>query len=152
MSTTATKPSQAEEVQQRPLASAFATMLEASAAPYGYTIAIWSSGALLIHYRTAPDVGEVFLFVAGAVVGFTLLGLVGRRAVETAKALGQGPARVWAGILDWFAVGLAVGAVALLAQIESWVAWPLGSFSATTVYFAAASLQLGLAVRRSRQS
>lgn len=133
-----------------PLARAFATMLEASAAPYGYTITIWSSGALLSHFRSSPNLWQVLLFIVGAIGAFTVLGLGGRRAVARAKPIRPDPARVWAGVLDWFAVGLAVGAAALTAQVDSWAAWPASSFAATVIYLSAASFQLALATGRER--
>jgi hypothetical protein len=133
--------------RQPSLYAAFATMLEASAAPYGYTITIWSSGAVLMHFRGMPAVVDVFAFLAGAVAGFTLLGALGRPFIKRAKPLPPGPPSVWAGAMDWLAVGLAVGAAALIAKIPSWVAWPAASLTATVVYLGAATLQLALATR-----
>jgi hypothetical protein len=46
-------------VKLGPLRRAFATTVSASAAPYGYTLTVWSSGALLIHFRGSPAVGRV---------------------------------------------------------------------------------------------
>ncbi len=123
-------------------------MLEASAAPYGYTITTWSTGAMLFHFQGAPNVWRIFLFIGGAIFAFTVLGLGGREAIARAMPFPSGPQRVRAGTLDWFAVGVAVGAVSLLAQIESWVAWPLCSFAATLLYLVAMSLQLALATGR----
>jgi hypothetical protein len=53
------------------LRSAFETLLGSSATPYGYTLTIWSSGAIARHFRGSPNVGEVFLFMAGALLAFT---------------------------------------------------------------------------------
>ena len=125
-------------------------MLESSAAPYGYTITIWSTGALLMHFRGAPQVGDVFSFLAGAVAGFALLGVLGRRTIKRARPLAPGPPRVWAGAMDWLAAGLAVGAAALVAEIPSWVAWPAATLTATVLYLGAAALQLALAARVER--
>ena len=120
-------------------------MVSASAAPYGYTITVWSSGAVLIHFRHLPTVWESFLFVAGAVGAFAVLWLVGRGAIGESRPLSRGAARALAGALDIFAVGFAVGAAALTAMIPSWVAWPLAAFAATGLYMIAASLQLAVA-------
>jgi hypothetical protein len=51
------------------------------------------------------------------------------------------------GVLRWFAVGISLGAVCLLAQIPGWVAWPLGSLAATTLYITGAAAELGLLTR-----
>ena len=129
------------------LRRSFATIASASAAPYGYTITIWSSGALLLHYRGAPRVWEVFLFVVGGVAAFAGLSLLGRGAIEHSRQIPQGPERVLAGVLDVFAVGLAVGAACLIAMIGNPVAWPLASFAATLTYLCVLTLQLVIAER-----
>ena len=130
------------------LRRAFATMVSSSAAPYGYTLTVWSSGALLIHFRHAPTVWEVFLFLFGAVVAFAALWLFCRGPIEASDPVSQQSARALAGALDLFAVGAAVGTAALLSMIPSWVAWPLTSLGATTIYMAGASIQLAVAERR----
>ncbi len=136
---------------QGDLSRSLGTVISASAAPYGYTVSLWSSGALLIHFRGTPNVGDVFMFAAGALAGFGLLGLLAHGTLRTQEPLAAGHERVIAGIMHWFSVGLAVGAVALLSQIQSWVAWPLGSFTATVLYLIGASLQLALVASQGRR-
>jgi hypothetical protein len=126
---------------------AFGTIVSASATPYGYTVSLWCSGAVLMHSHPRPGTGEVFLFAAGALSGFALLGAIAHGRLRAAAPLGPGREGVVAGLLHWFAVGIAVGAVALLAEIPSWIAWPLGSFAATTLYLVGATLQLALVAR-----
>jgi hypothetical protein len=128
---------------------AVGTIVSASAAPYGYTVSVWSSGAILIRYHSNPTVGDVLLFAVGALTGFALLGLVAHGKLRQTAPLAPGPERVIAGALHWFAVGVALGAVVLIAQISSWVAWPLGSFAATGLCLLAAGLQLALVTKRS---
>ena len=123
-------------------------MVSSSAAPYGYTLTVWSSGALLIHYRRSPAVWEVFLFLAGAIAAFAALWLIGHEPIERARPVSQQSARALAGTLDLFAVGVAVGAAALLAMIPSWAAWPVTSLGATGIYMTAASVQLAVAEQR----
>lgn len=124
---------------------AFATTVSASAAPYGYTISIWSTGAMLIHFRGDPNVWQIFLFAAGAIAGYAILGALARVILRGAKPLRSEPAKVEAGMFDWIAVGVSVGAAALIAQIPGWVAWPLASGVVTLLYITAVSLQLQLA-------
>ena len=38
---------------------ALGTIVSASAAPYGYTVSVWSSGAIPIRYHSNPTVGDV---------------------------------------------------------------------------------------------
>ncbi len=130
------------------LRRSFATIVSASAAPYGYTITVWSAGALLIHFHGQPRIWEIFLFLAGAIAGFAALWVAGRGTIEQARPLEHSARRVLAGALDLFAVGGAVGAAALLAMVPAWVAWPFPSFGATAVYIVAASIQLALTEAR----
>lgn len=136
-----------ERRRQSSTTLALGAIVHASAAPYGYTVSLWSSGAILIHFHPQPNVGEVFLFASGALAGFTLLGLLAQPTLRAAPPPEPGPERVLAGALHWFAVGIAVGAVVLIAQIPSWADWVLGSFAATSLYLLVASLQLAF-VRR----
>lgn len=130
------------------LGAALSTLLVASAAPYGYTLAVWGSGAVLLHSHGVPDVGEVFLFVAGAIAGFNLLGLLVEDAIDTTMPIDRRGDRLLAGVLDWIAVGAVIGAVSLLAEIHGWVPWLVAPLVATVLYLLIASLQLtALAIR-----
>ena len=130
------------------LRAALGTMLAASAAPYGYTVTLWSSGAIVIRSHGLPHVPEVFAFAAGALSGFGLMGLMARGTLTGMDSLGDAADRVLAGSLHWLAVGAAVGLVALLAQIDGWEVWPLSSFAATVLYILIASFQLALVATR----
>ncbi len=103
---------------------------------------------MLMHFRGTPNVGDVFLFAAGALAGFSILGVAAHRTLRMNDPLPMGPERVVVGIMHWFAVGIALGAVALVEQISSWTAWALGSFAGTVIYLSGASLQLALLARR----
>jgi hypothetical protein len=133
------------------LGAALSTLLVASAAPYGYTLTIWGSGALLIRSHGAPDVGEVFLFVAGAITGFNLLGLLVAETINRTMPIDRRADRLLAGVLDWIAVGAVIGAVSLLANIPGWVPWLVAPLVATALYLLLAGLQLAaLAIRGHR--
>ncbi len=119
-------------------------MVAASALPYGYTVALWSSGALLEGVHGIPSVGAVMGFAAGALTGFGTMGLLARGALAPSEASDEVGHRVLAGVLHWVSVGVAVGAVALLAHVPGWAAWPLGSFAATCAYIGCAGVQLAL--------
>jgi hypothetical protein len=127
-------------------------MVAASAAPYGYTISIWSSGAVLFNAHGTPRVPEVFAFLAGALLGFGLLALAAQGALARMETLDHVPDRVLAGALHWLAAGAAVGAAALLAEIHGWEAWLLGSFAATLIYLLGASAQLSVVTMRRTRS
>jgi hypothetical protein len=123
---------------------ALATTIAATSAPYGYTVTLWSSGALLIHAHGVPRVPEVFSLAGGALLAFSLLALFVRGMHSRWEPLDNPRDRVLAGALNWIAVGVAVGAAALLATIHGWTAWPVSSFAATSLYLLAASAQLAV--------
>lgn len=131
--------------------AAFQATLEASALPYGYTLTIFSSGTLLSRVRGAPSVPDIFLFVAGGIAAFVALGAVvalARREHKPVPAHRAAP--LLSGGLAWIGAGGAVGASALVAEIPSAIAWPAGSFVATSAFLVGASLQLALAARLGR--
>lgn len=128
------------------------TVVAASAAPYGYTISIWSSGAVLMRIHGIPQIAEVFAFMGGALIGFALMSVLAQGGLSRLEFLDHPPDRVLAGAMNGLAVGAAVGAVALIAELDGLVAWPLGSFAATTIYLLGASAQLAFVTIRRRRA
>lgn len=123
------------------------TIVAVSAAPYGYSLTVWSAGAVTMHSHGAPSLGDVFLFLAGALIGFAGLGLLAQGPLASPSTIDARSARIMAGALDMAAVGCAVGAAALTAMLHGWVAWPLGSLTATVVYLLGAAVQLAVAAK-----
>jgi hypothetical protein len=128
---------------------ALGTMVSASAAPYGYTVSLWSTGALITHYRGSPGVGQVFLFAAGALLAFSVVGLGVRPILRAQGPMEDGHERVLVGALHWFSVGAAAGTAALIGHVNSGVDWILASFAATALYLLISSVQLAFAYRGS---
>lgn len=124
------------------LRSSLATVVPASAAPYGYTLAIWSCGAVLLRSHGAPSLADTAMFVAGAIAGFNLLGLVAIGTIGHARPIERRQDRVLAGGLDWVALGAVVTAVSAISDIHGFMPWLLGPFVATVLYLLVASLQL----------
>jgi hypothetical protein len=101
----------------------------ASAAPYGYTLTVWTSGAVLSHARGIPSAADALLFLAGAVVAYALVGGLALGGVPKRLAPEPAHAVIWGG-LHLFSVGLAIGAATLDAHlVTSPAAWPLGASS-----------------------
>ena len=46
---------------------------------YGFTIAFWGSGALLVKYQGLPELNEAIMYGVGAITGFALLTLYAYR-------------------------------------------------------------------------
>jgi len=124
------------------LRSSLATVVPASAAPYGYTLAIWSCGAVLLRSHGAPSLADTAMFVAGAIAGFNLLGLVAIGTIGHARPIERRQDRVLAGVLDWVALGAVVTAVSAISDIHGFTPWLLAPFVATILYLLVASLQL----------
>jgi hypothetical protein len=62
------------------------TLIEESRA-YGFTLAFWGSGALLIQHYGPPNLEQVIMYVGGALLGFGLLTMWAfREAFTTATA------------------------------------------------------------------
>jgi uncharacterized membrane protein SirB2 len=125
-----------------------ATIIPATAAPYGYTLAIWSCGAVLLRSHGTPSFADTLLFVAGAIAGFNLLGLLAIGVLGHARSIDRRQDRVLAGVLDWVALGAVVAAVFAISEIPGWAPWLLGPFTASVLYLVIASLQLAVLARR----
>jgi hypothetical protein len=61
---------------------AVTTVVESIALPYGYTLAVWSSGMLAVRTYGVKHFWEIFLFVLGAVLGFLVFEIPVMTAVE----------------------------------------------------------------------
>jgi hypothetical protein len=125
--------------------SALRATIAASAGPYGYTLTIWTTGAVLSHARGIPGSPQALLFVVGAVVAYALVG--GLTFGGYSEQLVPEPSRalVW-GDLHLFSVGLAIGAAELVVRfVTNGAAWPLGGFLATALYLLASASELAIA-------
>jgi hypothetical protein len=115
------------------LASALHLVLERSALPYGYTLTVWSSGAMLMHRHGTPRPVDVFLFLLGGVLGFAAINLAARGL--PAEPLQPTPRRMHVtGALQALSVLIAVAVADLVAEISGEAAWPVGSFAATSTF------------------
>ncbi len=126
-------------------ASALRTTVAASAAPYGYTLTIWTTGAVLTHARGIPDTAEAILLLVGAVAGYALVGGLAFGGLTEHVAPAPARAVVWGG-LHFFSVGLAIVAATLVAHgVRGTAAWPIDGFVVTATYLVASASQLTLA-------
>jgi hypothetical protein len=117
----------------------------ASAAPYGYTLAIWTSGATVTHARGIPTTLEAVLFMAGAVAAFALVGSLAYGELELWTTPEERRVRLW-GTFHVPSVGLAIAAAALAGDVlRNATAWPVAGFLATAIYLAVLAAQLAFA-------
>lgn len=106
-----------------------------SAAPYGYTLTIWTSGAVSTHHRGIPSGWEALLFLAGAVCGFALIGAIAHGSAQRVLRIPPEPTvRLWGGF-HIPSVGLAIAGSSLVAAVAPGaLIWPAVGFVATCIY------------------
>lgn len=99
--------------------------------PYGYTVSLWSAGALTFTRLGPPSILEVFLFVIGAVAAFVALAGVGYDHLEA-----EVPMRVpWLVVVNLFPIVAALVVVAFpVRMVGRSLAYFAGSFLATATY------------------
>lgn len=116
-------------------------VLGRSALPYGYSLTVWTVGAVLEHDVGKPSIGDVWLFLGGALLGFTMLGALAF-TLRPPSARPSSHQLLRTGSLQFLAVGGALGAACLIGLLPARVAWPLSGFTATAVYLLAAAIEL----------
>lgn len=126
-------------------------VVAASAAPYGYTLTIWTSGAVTTHARGIPTALEALLFLAGAVCGFALIGAIAHgSATRILRVQSESTVRLWGGF-HLPSVGLAIACSSLVAAvIHGAPTWLFVGFVATSVYLLVIAAQFTLADSKRR--
>jgi hypothetical protein len=119
--------------------------LAAAAAPYGYTLSIWSCGAVSMHTLGSPAPGEVLLFLGGAALGFGLLALAVFRAFVVDLETPDSKRLSLLGTVHILSAGSAVLAVwGATAAIDGTLGWPVAGFLATVLYILVTGIQVTL--------
>lgn len=125
-------------------------VVAASAAPHGYTLTLWTTGAIATHSRgQVPSSWEALILLAGAAAGFVFVGLLAFGDVNGILDSNiAGDVRVWGGI-HLPSVGLSILIVTGICAVvkTSWV-WPLVGFAATTTYLLVIGVQFWLATHK----
>ncbi len=117
------------------------TTVGASAAPYGYTLATWTTATALVRAHGIPNSLETLGFVVGAVLAFALVVLVAFGGLTQHFDPSHNDTPVIWGSFHFFSVGLSIGAATLVAYLvdsaypwPSVIAWPLGGCLYTMIY------------------
>jgi len=127
---------------------ALETALHGAGLPYGYAITVWSTGATLADAHGPASLSRIFLFAGGAVGAYGCLRFLTETVGgEAGTALTRSSHLVRAGAIHVFAIALAITAAALIARIDSAVAWGLASFAVTVIYLGVSSLEMALLAR-----
>ncbi len=129
------------------------TAVGSSAAPYGYTLATWTTGAVLTHAYGVPATTDALLFMAGAVLAFAMLGVAAFGGMGTRFAHAPREAALW-GSFHFLSVGGAIGAAALVASLVggSAAGRGLGPFASTTTYLLVPGAQFSAASWRNPEN
>jgi hypothetical protein len=120
-----------------------------SAAPYGYTLTVWTSGAVATHDLGTPNAGRVLLFLAGALTGFMAAGLLAHGSV--ASPLGERKSqsvRLWGGV-HVVPIVAAIAVTSLICTvIHDAGAWPAIGFAGTLIYLVGLAAEFTVADSR----
>lgn len=125
-------------------------VVAASAAPYGYTLTVWTAGAVTTHAEGGfPSALDALLLLAGAAAAFGAVGAFAFGGINGVLAPStRGAVRVWGG-MHVPSVGTSILLVGLITRIASGVVvWPLVGFTATATYLLVIGLQFWLATQR----
>jgi hypothetical protein len=118
-----------------------------SAAPYGYTLTIWTSGAIVAHVQGVPATVHALVFAAGAILSFMFIGVLAfGRPEHLLRPPKQRDVEVW-GAFHLPVVAVAVGLATLIAHgvDNAVVCWLLVGLLGTSSYLLLVALQFMLA-------
>jgi hypothetical protein len=108
-----------------------------SAAPYGFTLAVWTTGAVIIDARGLPSAFNALAFASGSVLAFAFVVFLAFGDLTGDSGEKRPKTSLW-GNFHFLSVGLAIGAAVLVTSLlQTDLVWILGSFSATSCYLLA---------------
>jgi hypothetical protein len=125
-------------------------VVAASAAPYGYTLTLWTAGAVTTHaQRGLPSALDAVLLLSGAVLGFGAVGTYAFGGLNGVLSPGtRGEVRVWGG-MHLPSVGLSILLIWGISElVHGPLVWPIVGFTATTTYLLVIGLQFWFATHR----
>lgn len=122
----------------------------ACGAPYGYTLSVWTSGALLISAHGLPNLAAALSFMVGSVAGYALVGALAFGNLGDPGGGGDGVGRapaLWGNVHI-----LSIGGAILVSYPASYfldghLAWPATGLAATAAYLLLLAAEFALATR-----
>jgi hypothetical protein len=118
--------------------------VQAAGLPYGYTVTMWASGQVLIHFHGTPSLGLIAVFAAGALAGYALLqaAALGSDPPDDV-ALGSSGGWMRGGAIQTAAVAVSLAAVAAAGAVfPAGAAWALGGMATVLGYLGVVGLEL----------
>lgn len=123
-----------------------------SAAPYGFTLAVWSTGAITASFRSTPGPPQVLVFIFGAVLAFAFIGTLAYGGVRGYSGGERHSVELW-GNFHIPAVGLAVAVATLVGYtVSNDLAWLLAPFLSIGVYLLALGIEFTVAEEKREQA
>ncbi|MEV6236639.1 hypothetical protein [Lentzea sp. NPDC051838] len=121
-------------------------VVSASAAPHGYTLTLWTAGAITTHAEGGvPSAVDALLLLVGAVTGFGAVGALAFGGVNRVLDGQAAGVRVWGG-LHLPSVGVSMVLVTVLTSVvHGHLAWPLVGGTATVAYLLVLAAQFRVA-------
>jgi hypothetical protein len=123
------------------------TALTNNLSAYGFSVMITASFGVISAQLGSPTVGDVFLFVAGAVTVVTAIDGISSRGFRQRMRSDSSDVVALGAALGYFSVGLAVGGAVLAAVVigENAISWAAGSAVACAIYILLAGLEMAVA-------
>lgn len=116
-----------------------------SAAPYGFTLSVWSTGAITTSFQSTPGPPQVLVFIAGVVLAFAIVGTLAYGGIRGYSGGERHSVELW-GNFHIPAVGLTVAVATLIGYLVSnGIAWFLCPFLATSMYLITLGLEFAVA-------
>lgn len=126
--------------------SALPLVVERAGVPYGYTLSIWSAGALCVRRFGVPGLAEVFLFAIGGTAGYGALALWARRRHRDGQREGAAchaaPGPLWENVVVMPALALTAAVAWLLPGAG--LNFLVVPFVATVAYLAGLAVLISL--------
>ncbi len=112
---------------------------------YGFTVVVWSTGAILLHYQGTPAPWEVVIFSAGILLAMAVAAMAAFGGPRV-RWRHEAPERFAAGVIHVLSVFAGVGvAWALAAAIDAAEAWAIAPFGAVLALEALVAVEIHLA-------
>jgi hypothetical protein len=120
----------------------------ACGAPYGYTLSVWTSGALLISAHGLPNLFHALSFMVGSVAGYALVGALafGNLGDPGDGAVGRAPA-LWGNVHVLSIGGAILASYSASHFLSGNLAWPATGFAATAAYLVLLAAEFSFATR-----
>jgi hypothetical protein len=120
-----------------------------SAAPYGFTLAVWTTGAVIIDSQGLPSAINALSFAAGSVLAFAFIGFMAFGDFTGDNGEKRPKTSLW-GNFHFLSVGLAIGAAVLVTSlVHTDLVWLLATFASTACYLLALGAEFTAAEGRS---